>query len=109
MVAAKCSGSNGPPSAADGDFSSSSRLTVVLLCRTNDDNSGEGLPKGYPAAIMLVFLIHVRDPQFYALPAKTRAKNGHIRVMGFPPIGIMSLSSVLKRSEERRVGKECRS
>ncbi|HYM38505.1 MAG TPA: radical SAM protein, partial [Nitrospiraceae bacterium] len=51
---------------------------------------------------MLVFLIHVRDPQFYALPAKTRAKNGRIRVMGFPPIGIMSLSSVLKRA-----GHEC--
>ncbi|HKW86170.1 MAG TPA: radical SAM protein [Nitrospiraceae bacterium] len=51
---------------------------------------------------MLVFLIHVRDPQFYALPAKTRAKNGHIRVMGFPPIGIMSLSAVLKRA-----GHEC--
>jgi radical SAM superfamily enzyme YgiQ (UPF0313 family)/predicted small metal-binding protein len=47
---------------------------------------------------VLVFLIHVRDPQFYALPAKTRAKNGRIRVMGFPPIGIMSLSSVLKRA-----------
>ena len=45
---------------------------------------------------MRVFLVHVRDPQFYALPAKTRAKNGNIRVMGFPPIGIMSLSSVLK-------------
>ncbi|MBI2948938.1 MAG: B12-binding domain-containing radical SAM protein [Verrucomicrobia bacterium] len=51
---------------------------------------------------MLVFLIHVRDPQFYALPAKTRAKNGNIRIMGFPPIGIMSLSSVLKRA-----GHEC--
>ena len=51
---------------------------------------------------MLIFLIHVRDPQFYALPAKTRAKNGNIRVMGFPPIGIMSLSSVLKRA-----GHEC--
>ena len=51
---------------------------------------------------MLVFLIHVRDPQFYALPAKTRAKNGHIRVMGFPPIGIMSLSAVLKQA-----GHEC--
>jgi radical SAM superfamily enzyme YgiQ (UPF0313 family) len=48
------------------------------------------------------FLIHVRDPQFYALPAKTRAKNGNIRVMGFPPIGIMSLSSVLKQA-----GHEC--
>ncbi len=44
---------------------------------------------------MRVFLIHIRDPQFYALPAKTRAKNGNIRVMGFPPIGIMSLSAVL--------------
>ena len=51
---------------------------------------------------MRVFLIHVRDPQFYALPAKTRAKNGNIRVMGFPPIGIMSLSSVLKQA-----GHEC--
>jgi len=50
----------------------------------------------------MVFLIHIRDPQFYALPAKTRAKNGNIRVMGFPPIGIMSLSSVLKRA-----GHEC--
>jgi len=51
---------------------------------------------------MRVFLIHIRDPQFYALPAKTRAENGNIRVMGFPPIGIMSLSSVLKRA-----GHEC--
>ena len=51
---------------------------------------------------MRVFLIHIRDPQFYALPAKTRAKNGHVRVMGFPPIGIMSLSAVLKRE-----GHEC--
>lgn len=51
---------------------------------------------------MRIFLVHVRDPQFYALPAKTRAKNGRIRVMGFPPIGIMSLSSVLKQA-----GHEC--
>src|SRR5438552_13430831 len=51
---------------------------------------------------MIVFLIHVRDPQFYALPAKTRARNGNIRVMGFPPIGIMALSAVLKRA-----GHEC--
>jgi radical SAM superfamily enzyme YgiQ (UPF0313 family) len=47
---------------------------------------------------MLVFLVHVRDPQFFALPAKTRARNGRIRVMGFPPIGIMSLSAVLKEA-----------
>src|SRR3977135_4244743 len=51
---------------------------------------------------MMIFLIHIRDPQFYALPAKTRAKNGNVRVMGFPPIGIMSLSAVLKRA-----GHEC--
>ncbi|MGE3154694.1 MAG: radical SAM protein [Nitrospiraceae bacterium] len=51
---------------------------------------------------MLIFLIHVRDPQFYALPAKTRAKNGRLRIMGFPPIGIMSLSAVLKQA-----GHEC--
>ena len=51
---------------------------------------------------MLVFLVHIRDPQFYALPAKTRAENGNIRVMGFPPIGIMSLSAVVKRA-----GHEC--
>jgi anaerobic magnesium-protoporphyrin IX monomethyl ester cyclase len=51
---------------------------------------------------VLIFLVHVRDPQFYALPAASRAKNGNIRVMGFPPIGIMSLSSVLKRA-----GHEC--
>ena len=51
---------------------------------------------------MRVFLIHIRDPQFFALPAATRAKNGNIRVMGFPPIGIMTLSAVLKRA-----GHEC--
>jgi anaerobic magnesium-protoporphyrin IX monomethyl ester cyclase len=45
-----------------------------------------------------VFLVHVRDPQFYALPTAQRARNGNIRVMGFPPIGIMTLSAVLKRA-----------
>src|SRR3990170_7403566 len=47
---------------------------------------------------MRLFLVHVRDPQFYAIPATKRAKNGRLRVMGFPPIGIMSLASVLKRA-----------
>ncbi len=51
---------------------------------------------------MRAFLVNVRDPQFYALPAASRAKNGRIRVMGFPPIGIMALSAVLKRA-----GHEC--
>ncbi len=51
---------------------------------------------------MRIFLIHVRDPQFYAHPAKTRAANGNVRVMGFPPIGIMSLSAVVKAA-----GHEC--
>src|SRR3970040_2214330 len=67
----------------------------------SDPISAESLPLRIEA-LMRVFLIHVRDPQFYALPAKTRAKNGNIRVMGFPPIGIMSLSAVLKRA-----GHEC--
>ncbi len=47
---------------------------------------------------MKVVLVHVRDPQFYAIPGEVRGKNGRLQVMGFPPIGIMSLSSVLKRA-----------
>jgi len=45
-----------------------------------------------------VVLVHVRDPQFYAIPGKRRGKNGRLQVMGFPPIGIMVLSAVLKRA-----------
>jgi radical SAM superfamily enzyme YgiQ (UPF0313 family) len=65
---------------------------------------GDPQETGIQSAVipMRVFLVHVRDPQFYALPAATRAKNGNIRVMGFPPIGIMTLSAVLKRA-----GHEC--
>jgi anaerobic magnesium-protoporphyrin IX monomethyl ester cyclase len=51
---------------------------------------------------MRIVLIHIRDPQFYALPAAIRGANGNRRVMGFPPIGIMALSAVLKRA-----GHEC--
>ena len=51
---------------------------------------------------MRVLLVHVRDPQFYAIPRGTRSPNGRLQIMGFPPIGIMSLSSVLKRA-----GHEC--
>ena len=51
---------------------------------------------------MRVVLVHVRDPQFYAIPRKKTPKSGRLQVMGFPPIGIMSLSSVLKRA-----GHEC--
>jgi radical SAM superfamily enzyme YgiQ (UPF0313 family) len=51
---------------------------------------------------MRVFLVYVRDPQFYAIPARNRSKNGRFRIMGFPPLGIMSLSAVLKRA-----GHEC--
>jgi radical SAM superfamily enzyme YgiQ (UPF0313 family) len=47
---------------------------------------------------MKVVLVHVRDPQFFAIPGKKKLKNGRIQVMGFPPIGVMSLSSVLKRA-----------
>jgi anaerobic magnesium-protoporphyrin IX monomethyl ester cyclase len=51
---------------------------------------------------MRIFLVHIRDPQFYAIPSNKPGKNGRVQVMGFPPIGIMSLSSVLKRG-----GHEC--
>src|SRR5918999_4784114 len=47
---------------------------------------------------MRAFLVHVRDPQFYAIRRQKRAPNGRLQVMGFPPIGIMSLASVLKRA-----------
>ena len=47
---------------------------------------------------MTVFLVHIRDPQFYAIPGKQKKPNGRLQVMGFPPIGVMSLSSVLKRA-----------
>ena len=52
---------------------------------------------------MRVALVHIRDPQFYAIPGDVRGKNGRLQVMGFPPIGIMSLSSVLKRAGTSRV------
>jgi radical SAM superfamily enzyme YgiQ (UPF0313 family) len=51
---------------------------------------------------MRVVLVHVRDPQFYAIPRQKTRKGDRLQVMGFPPIGIMSLSSVLKRA-----GHEC--
>jgi len=51
---------------------------------------------------MRVVLVHVRDPQFYAIPRRKTSRSGRLQVMGFPPIGIMSLSSVLKRA-----GHEC--
>ncbi len=47
---------------------------------------------------MRVILVHIRDPQFYAIQHGRRGKTGNPEVMGFPPIGIMSLSSVLKQA-----------
>ena len=49
-----------------------------------------------------VVLLHVRDPQFYAFLAEKKSNRGYHQIIGFPPIGIMSLSSVLKRA-----GHEC--
>ncbi len=46
---------------------------------------------------MRAILIHVRDPQFYAYPTRKLSRRGVPQVIGFPPIGIMSLSAVLKR------------
>jgi radical SAM superfamily enzyme YgiQ (UPF0313 family) len=47
---------------------------------------------------MRVILVHIRDPQFYAIQKGRRGKSGNPEVMGFPPIGIMCLSSVLKQA-----------
>jgi len=57
---------------------------------------------------MRVFLIHIRDPQFYALPAANRAKNGRIWVMGLP-IGIMSLSARAETHRPRTSAREATS
>ena len=51
---------------------------------------------------MRVILVHIRDPQFYAIQSGRRGKTGNVEVMGFPPIGVMSLSAVLKQA-----GHEC--
>lgn len=51
---------------------------------------------------MRVILVHIRDPQFYAIHHGRRGKTGNPEVMGFPPIGIMSLSAVVKQA-----GHEC--
>ena len=51
---------------------------------------------------MRVFLINIRDFQFFTVARGLRAKNGNIRIFGSPPIGIMTLSAVLKRA-----GHEC--
>lgn len=49
---------------------------------------------------MRVVLIHIRDQ--FTFPADERSPRGLPQVIGFPPIGIMSLSAVLKRA-----GHEC--
>jgi len=51
---------------------------------------------------MRVFLINIRDPQFFTVAKGPRAKNGNSRIISSPPIGIMVLSAVLKRA-----GHEC--
>ncbi|MBU4477541.1 MAG: B12-binding domain-containing radical SAM protein, partial [Candidatus Omnitrophica bacterium] len=51
---------------------------------------------------MRVFLINIRDPEFFTVARGLRTKNGNIRIIGSPPIGIMTLSAVLKRA-----GHEC--
>ncbi len=45
---------------------------------------------------MRVVLVHVRD--LFAFPAEERSKRGKPQVIGFPPIGIMCLSAVLKQA-----------
>ena len=45
---------------------------------------------------MRVALVHIRDR--FTFPAEERSPRGMPQVIGFPPIGIMCLSSVLKRA-----------
>jgi radical SAM superfamily enzyme YgiQ (UPF0313 family) len=51
---------------------------------------------------MRVVLIHVRDPQFFSVPGPRTPRTRRVRVMGFPPLGVMTLSAVLKQA-----GHEC--
>jgi radical SAM superfamily enzyme YgiQ (UPF0313 family) len=51
---------------------------------------------------MRVVLIHVRDPQFFSISGSRGPRAGRVRVMGFPPLGVMTLSAVLKQA-----GHEC--
>ena len=52
---------------------------------------------------MRVFLIDARDPQYFKLPRKATSRDGRLQVMGFPPLGIMTLSAVLKRAGHEAV------
>ena len=52
----------------------------------------------YASNTLRIALIHVRDPQFYAVPSGVRGASGRLQIMGFPPIGIMVLSAVAKRA-----------
>jgi radical SAM superfamily enzyme YgiQ (UPF0313 family) len=59
-------------------------------------------PPSWEEIPLRVFLVHIRDPQFYAFPVEKLSRRGVPQVIGFPPIGIMSLSAVLKEA-----GHEC--
>src|SRR5512147_1047072 len=51
---------------------------------------------------MNVFLAYVRDPAyFHLLPEASRASDGRVRVMAFPPLGIQTLAPVLRRGGHR--------
>ncbi|MDH3521505.1 MAG: B12-binding domain-containing radical SAM protein [Myxococcales bacterium] len=61
---------------------------------------------------MKVFLIYVRDEDFYKLLPEdlggSRAENGRIRVMAFPPLGVETLAPVLRqRGHEVRMFDTC--
>ena len=52
---------------------------------------------------MRIFLIYIRDPQFFSPDKSFRAGKGRARAICFPPLGIMSLSAVLKRAGHKCV------
>jgi len=61
---------------------------------------------------MNAFLIHVGDENFYRLLPeeldRSKAKNGRVKVMGFPPLGIQTLAPVLRhRGHQVRMFDTC--
>ena len=45
-----------------------------------------------------IFLVDVRDPRYSSARPGAARRNGRVRILGFPPLGIMTLSAVLKRA-----------
>lgn len=47
---------------------------------------------------MRVVLIHVRDPEFFSIADSRSRRTGRVRIRGFPPLGVMALSAIVKQA-----------